>query len=1024
MMDFRIRTSICHFRRPLVAWLTALALLAAYDRADAQAAKPEAPPKTPQQAQIDTLLEPVKALLEQREWDAAVKLADEALKIDPASGEAFVVKGMVLNGKGEYDAAIVEFDKVTAQTGRESRTVGNRANAYAERSLSLFQKGEYLKAIDSAYFAILEKGDHPSAHSYRGKAYIARRQLDKAINSFNRAIQINEKDAEAYSHRGVAYGLQGNRDQLIADQKKALELQPELAMALERMAGAKIAKGELIDAYADLDKALKIKPDFPDALCGRAQLFAIKGDLPKAYADLDKALKIDPKCARALVQRGMMFAAQKKADQALASFDDAIKANSMIPEAYCLRGQAQLLKRDFASAEQDFSQAIKLDPKMLAAYTGRSDAFKKLGKTAEASQDALKVKELTPPPKPSKAAQKILDAQKKKDDERKKVEPPENRFLVTSKGVDPKKLKDALASSRKIDEFVAVNYKKYDIAPNEKTTDAEFVRRIYLDITGTIPTLQQTQRFLTAKEVDKRTKLIDELLASDGYASHYFNYWADVLRYTDTLNGDVRGEPYRQWIKQSLAENKPWSELVSDMITADGLIWKKPATGYLQRDANMPLDNMNNTVRIFLGTRIGCAQCHNHPFDRWTQKEFYQMAAFTFGTVTNTGGHDTRYWGKNPNDRLQEEYAGIEQEEEDRRANYYRFNRLIGINMRIVNDLPDRKVTLPADYAYDDQKPGAIVEPKTLFGSAADIKPGEPPRMAFARWLTAKDNPRFAVTIANRLWKQAFGFGQIEPVDDMMDNTVAENPELMQFLTAEMVRLDFDMKEYLRIIFNSETYQRQACAEEVSPGLPYHFPGPVLRRMSAEQLWDSFLTLAVTKPDEFRELKADLRTAAIGVDLSGVSADKLLAADNMGNQIDGSVYGRQSKYSYKGALLARASELPSPVPPNHFLRMFGQSDRELIQASSTLGSVPQVLFMFNGPITHMLLEKNSTMYNNVVKKSSVPEGVKAIFLSILSREPDADEMALAVREVKNNGPAGFGNVIWSLVNTREFLFVQ
>jgi hypothetical protein len=123
-------------------------------------------------------------------------------------------------------------------------------------------------------------------------------------------------------------------------------------------------------------------------------------------------------------------------------------------------------------------------------------------------------------------------------------------------------------------------------------------------------------------------------------------------------------------------------------------------------------------------------------------------------------------------------------------------------------------------------------------------------------------------------------------------------------------------------------------------------------------------------------------------------------------------------------LLARASELPSPVPASHFLRMFGQSDRELISASSTMGSVPQVLFMFNGPISHMLLESNSTIYNTVMKKKSINDGIRSIFLTILNREPDTEELALAVKEVTDNGAPGYGNVIWSLVNTREFLFIQ
>jgi hypothetical protein len=132
----------------------------------------------------------------------------------------------------------------------------------------------------------------------------------------------------------------------------------------------------------------------------------------------------------------------------------------------------------------------------------------------------------------------------------------------------------------------------------------------------------------------------------------------------------------------------------------------------------------------------------------------------------------------------------------------------------------------------------------------------------------------------------------------------------------------------------------------------------------------------------------------------------------------------QAPYLYKGVLLARASELPSPAPANHFLRMFGQSDRELISASSTTGSVPQVLFMLNGPISHMLLESNSTIYNNVMKRKTVDDGVEAVFLTILNRKPDMEEKKLAVSEINQAGPAGYGNVIWSLLNTREFLFIQ
>ncbi len=969
------------------------------------------PTPDPKMLQLEAIVTEAKQQVAQCNWDAAIQTSDKALALDDKYMPARVTRGIAFNGKGEYDNAMKEFDLVNAVGGREPDKLVNRADAYANRSQSLYLKGQYLEAIDNAYFALLEKGDHVVAHCNRALAYVARQQYDKAIQSADRAINSDPKSAEAYSIRGYAYGAKGNADQALKDENKALELNPQLAEAFQRRAAAHAVKGDGLNAQKDLDQALTLKPNLVEALCDRAFLFGLKKELPKAMADLDRAIQVNPRFAKAHYQKGLALLDQSQFDQAIKCFDEAIRIQEKNASAYCYRGHAQIGKLNAEKAVEDFTKAITYDPNLAPAYSGRNQALKKLGRSKEAAADLAKFKQMTAPP---------AKATDKKDRKEKEAEP--EKFVVKSRPVAPEKRTQMLKSAKEINKLVQANYTKHSVSPNERTSDAQFLRRIYLDVTGTIPTYNQTRKFLNATEPDKRSLLIDELLSSDGYASHNFNYWADVLRYTDNLNGNVRGETYRQWIKQSLAESKPWDKMVYEMMTAEGLIWKNPATGYIQRDSNMPLDNMNNTVRIFLGTRIGCAQCHDHPFDRWTQKEFYQMAAFTFGTQTSTHGGDTRYWGKNPDDRLQEEYAMIEQEEEDRRNNSYRFNRLISINMMMVNDQVDRKVTLPKDYAYDNAKAGDVVEPKALFGSPAEMRKGETPRMAFSRWLTEKNNPRFALTIANRLWKQAFGIGQIEPVDDMMDATVAENPELMAFLEAEVKRLNFDMKEYQRILFNTEVYQRQASVEEVNPGDTYHFAGPVLRRMTAEQAWDSFLTLAV--PDEYRELPASVRDNVIGVDLTSIKAPDLLAAEMKSGSIDGNQWQRQKDHVYKGVLLARASELPSPVPASHFLRMFGQSDRELISASSTSGSVPQVLFMFNGPISHMLLESNSTIYNNVIKKKNVPDGVRAIFLTVLNREPDAEEAALAAKEVANRGAAGYGNVIWSLVNTREFLFVQ
>lgn len=993
--------------------------------------------KSPQQTEAEGIAAAARPLVEAGKWDEAIAAAEKALKIDEKCPLALFVRGRGRQGKGQLDEAIRDFEAVTGQGGRDPALVALRADAFAKRSAALHAQGKHLQAIDSAYFGILEKNDHFECHFNRGLAYLARHEWEKAARSFEKAVQANPKSAAAISHRGFANGARGYYDWTIGDQNRAIELDPKLAIAYERRAAARItkalksAKPNLKDATADVAKALELDPNLPEALCDRAFLAGLAGDLKKAAADADAAIAAAPKLARAHLTRGLVHAHAKEPEAAIRSFDAALEIDPKLADALAGRGQARLATKDYAAAIADFSRVIDVDPASIPALQGRAAARRKQaavkgtpleGSDLEAVKaDTAKAKEL------EEAIAKKADAAKWKDKDKGEKPPAftdeSPRLALESKAVDPARLPQSLKSARQIDKLVAAGHAAHKVEPMPRTTDAQFVRRIYLDVVGTIPTYKQTTAFLASTDPDKRVKLVDELLGSDGYASHFFNYWADILRYRDRLSEDVRGEPYRQWIKKSLAENKPWDRMVSEMLTAEGLIWDNPATGYLQRDPGMPLDNVNNTVRIFLGTRIGCAQCHNHPFDKWTQKQFYQTAAFVFPTQTQTYGGDKRFWPEDPGKRLREEYSKIEQEEEDRRQRSYQFDAHLRVNMKIVNENLGRKVQLPKDYAYSDAKPGDVVPPKTLFGPDISLSPGDSPRKAFARWLTSKDNPRFALTIANRLWKQVFGVGQIEPVDDMMDSTVAENPELMRFLEAEMKRLDFDMKEFLRILLNTETYQRQACDQELLPGTPYHFPGPILRRMTAEQAWDSFLTLAIA-PLEYREPPADLYRDAAACDLAKDSAERILAAHAKVGEIDRMRSKTQDKYKYKGNLLARASELPAPVPANHFLRMFGQSDRELIAASSTAASVPQVLFMFNGQISHMLLEKNSTIYNNIVKKKSVGDGVRVVFLTILNREPDAEELALATKEVRSDGPAGYGNVVWSLVNTREFMFIQ
>lgn len=589
-------------------------------------------------------------------------------------------------------------------------------------------------------------------------------------------------------------------------------------------------------------------------------------------------------------------------------------------------------------------------------------------------------------------------------------------------------MRDAVAASAaKIDALVEANYKKFKVEPNPMTTDEEFVRRIYLDLNGTIPPLHLAESFLHSKSKTKRETLVDFLLRREDYVAHFYNFWADLLRLRDRI-GRLDMEPYEDWIKQSLRENKPYDEMVREMLTAEGKLWDDPAAGYLLSDPGMPLDNMSNTVRIFLGTRIGCAQCHDHPFDRWTQKEFYEIAAFTGQTSTRAVGAQMKGYGPLQKTlRESRSKNGRYVEMEGHKATFNVIQTILQSNRQEISEQPKRQLRFPSTYAYGDAKPNSVVQPKTLFGKIVTAKKGENRREVFAKWLTTPDNPRFARAMANRLWKQMLGVGLIEPVDDIQDDTVAENEPLLAFLEKELIRLKFDTRELLRIIAYTKTYQRQSSMQERDPSQPYHFPGPILRRMSAEQVWDSFLTLAIEKPDAYAREYNHAYVSTIDVDFSKAQPKDLVekAAKLDTEFIGGKARSaREKAYKYKGVLLARAYELPSPLPPGHFLREFGQSDRELIGAASTDGSIPQILTMLNGPITHMLLEAGSVMYDNVIRARTLDERVDVIFLSVLCREPTRAERRAAEAEIRAAGARGYGNVIWALVNTREFLFVQ
>jgi hypothetical protein len=456
------------------------------------------------------------------------------------------------------------------------------------------------------------------------------------------------------------------------------------------------------------------------------------------------------------------------------------------------------------------------------------------------------------------------------------------------------------AAAAEIDALLARDWAANNLTPNTPAEDSVFLRRIYLDVVGRIPTTREAEEFLASREEGRRAALIDKLLDSEGYVQNYFHYWADVLRVQS--KAQRTGPAYVHFVKDALRSNKPYDVFVREMIAGEGKAWSDGAIGYYTRDRGMPLDNMASTVRVFLGIRIECAQCHNHPFDKWTQKQFYEMAAFTSGVeIRDFGGGFTGgisdllreqgmairttfkqpEWPKNTApeaDRLAywaevEKVGRARQAAEEALRQAERLYNQALIESRGIARYPKvtfderRKVTLPPDYKYDDAKPKSVVEAAAMMGHACTPLPGESRVQAYARWLANPENDRFNKVVVNRLWKKAFGLALIEPLDDLTDTTVAANPELLSHLEKLMVSLNYDMKAYLRILFNTSTYQRQASHEEVAPGTDCHFTGPVLRRMTAEQLWDSFVTLINPNPDMLNMAAREYleqRTLAVG----------------------------------------------------------------------------------------------------------------------------------------------------------------
>ena len=354
----------------------------------------------------------------------------------------------------------------------------------------------------------------------------------------------------------------------------------------------------------------------------------------------------------------------------------------------------------------------------------------------------------------------------------------------------------ALPQLNYIDQKIDAKLQRLKIQPSPVVDDATFLRRVSLDLTGQIPTPKTVQAFLgdTTPSRQKRAKLIDRLIASSAFTDHWTVKWGDLLQSSRKYLGDKGVYAFREWIHDSIAANKPYDKMARELLTARGSSYDDPAANYFRvtRDAK---PTMEKTTQVFLGVRMVCAQCHDHPFERWTQNQYYQMAAF-FSPVGLRAGYE--------------------------------------VGEEIVFDQR-------ADYEMKHPKDGHVVRPEYLIAAngGSAVPTDERRRDALAQWITSRDNPFFAKAIANRVWSYFFGKGIIDPVDDIRASNPPSNPALLEALTKDLVDHNFDLQYLMRTIANSRAYQTSIEVNEWNATDHDNFSHAFPRRLAAEELMDA-----------------------------------------------------------------------------------------------------------------------------------------------------------------------------------------
>lgn len=508
-----------------------------------------------------------------------------------------------------------------------------------------------------------------------------------------------------------------------------------------------------------------------------------------------------------------------------------------------------------------------------------------------------------------------------------------------------------------IDELVFARLRRLKINPSKVCDDTTFIRRTYLDLTGLLPSEGKAKAFVGSTETNKRAGVIDELLASEEFNDFMALRWSDLLRVEDKTLDEKGVEVFYKWIRTSFADRKPLNTFAAEIIAARGSTYKVPPTNFY-RALRKPADRAEATAQVFLGIRLQCAKCHNHPFDHWTQDDYYAWTNF-FGRI---------------------DYEIVENKRRDKNdKNEFKGEQIVTI--KDSGDVKNPGTGQQAGLRYL----GSGVEDVADDDSAGDPQPDRLQRLA--AWLGDNGNTRFAATQTNRIWAQLMGRGLIDPVDDSRSTNPPSNPELLDVLRQEFVDHDFDIRHLMRVIMNSATYQLSSTSsEDYTQG---SFAHTELRRLTAEQILDAICQV-LGRPIEFGGHKSGTRA----VQLKGVRngghrysppeiGDRFLRLFGKPNRLQTCECERTSETT-----LAQTFEMVSGEVVNKLLKTSGNRiDRCLAEKMSNADVV-------------------NSLYWSALSRGPTNE------------EADAAEQYVDAQQERRRG---LEDVTWALLNSNEFL---